>query len=734
MILSALIVPLASAQTVASVSVVSGNGQLICEGCVNSSFQFFDDLTVRVADANNNAIPNAVVTWTVVSGLANLGSTTSITDGNGLAYTAVYATPQYGTLSFTYAQNTIVATAGSYSATFTVTQALPQYVSTNAVPPVVYDFSALANLFGNTVTGTASSAASFASQITAGVESTAGGGIPNVSMRLINSDGTSGPSSTVSSLFCPTAAGADLYSVLTGANGYATCNAVFGGVAGNNGTFAVLLGGIAQNNSYSTWTTVYAGNLPIGVESNFVKMTVAPAVVGSVTVVSGNSQVANPGVALGVPLVVTVAGPGGNVLAGQTVNWSVSPVTAGVFGSTSTTTGSNGQASNRFTVAGSYTGSFTITATAATKSTATAVFTESSVAPVIVTGISIVSGNNQSALVNTAFSNPLVVQVNSSTGAPAVNTAVTFTVTSGAAVLSTSSVATNSSGQAQVTVTAGSTYGTVNVTASASGFSVVFSLAVVPAGPSFSSVNFYNGADFQRGSISPCGIVALIASNIAPSIQGTVAASNIGALPYALGGDSLTVNGAQAPIYSVSNNSNGTQQLNFQMPCSVAAGSSVPVTVTVSGGSATSPITILPASPGVFQATLANGTNIAVIERPDGSFVSSSNPARAGETVFAFVTGLGPTAPSVGTDALPIPGSVAAPTGSIVVGVNNAGVPLISAQLSQDLIGVFEVSFQVPSSLASTTGSPNNIVFSIGLTPAGSSTTYYSAGTYIPIQ
>jgi len=731
MIMGAAAAPLASAQTVASVSVVSGNGQLICEGCVNSAFQFFDYLTVRVADANNNAIQGAAVSWTVASGLATVNIATSITDSNGLAYTSVYATPQYGSLSFTYSQTTIVATSGAYSATFTLSQALPNYISTNAVPPVTYDFSALANLFGNTVTGQASSAATFSAAITAGVESTSGGGIPNVSLRLINADGTSGPSSTIPSLYCPTAAGADLYSVTTESDGYATCAAVFGGVAGTNGTFAVLLGGIAQNNGYSTWTSQYSGQLPVGIESNKVFMVVSPAIVGSVTPVSGNNQVANPGKALASPLVVTVAGPSGNLLSGQTVNWSVSPTTAGNFPSPSTTTGTNGQASNTFTIAASYLGAFTITATA---STSKAVFSESSTAPITVTGITVVSGNGQYALADAAFANPLVVQVNSSTGAPAVNAVVTFSVTGVYASLSSTSVATNSSGQAQVTVTAGSTLGNVTVTASVSTFSATFTLAVISAAPVFTSANFYNGADFQRSSVSPCGIASLIAGGIAPAIQGTIAASDIGALPYSLGGDTITVNGAQAPIYSVSNNSNGTEQLNFQMPCSVTAGSSIPVTVTVGSVSATSSITVLPASPGVFQTTLSNGAKIAVIEETNGSFVSNTQPARAGDVVTAFVTALGPTSPSVGTDALPASGSTAAPTGSIIVGVNNAGVPLISAQLSADLIGVFEVTFQIPFSLASTTGSPNNIPFSIGLTPAGSSKTYYSAGTYIPIQ
>jgi hypothetical protein len=68
------------------------------------------------------------------------------------------------------------------------------------------------------------------------------------------------------------------------------------------------------------------------------------------------------------------------------------------------------------------------------------------------------------------------------------------------------------------------------------------------------------------------------------------------------------------------------------------------------------------------------------------------------------------------------------------VGVNNAGVPSISAQLATDLIGVFEVTFQIPSSLASTNGSPNAIPFSIGVLPAGSGTTYYSAGATILVQ
>ena len=87
----------------------------------------------------------------------------------------------------------------------------------------------------------------------------------------------------------------------------------------------------------------------------------------------------------------------------------------------------------------------------------------------------IVSGNNQSANVSTAFS-PLVVSVTANNAGEPVNGGqVTYTVTpvSGAGATLATSPATISSGQASVTPTANATAGTYTVTASASGASSV---------------------------------------------------------------------------------------------------------------------------------------------------------------------------------------------------------------------------------------------------------------------
>ena len=52
---------------------------------------------------------------------------------------------------------------------------------------------------------------------------------------------------------------------------------------------------------------------------------------------------------------------------------------------------------------------------------------------------------------------------------------------------------------------------------------------------------------------------------------------------------------------------------------------------------------------------------------------------------------------------------------------------MISATLSQDLVGVYQVTFQVPTNAPSGTQ-----VFSVGVTVGGKN--YYSEGTGIPIQ
>ncbi|SPE34398.1 Ig domain protein, group 1 domain protein (fragment) [Candidatus Sulfopaludibacter sp. SbA3] len=433
---------------------------------------------------------------------------------------------------------------------------------------------------------------------------------------------------------------------------------------------------------------------------------------------------------MGQQLVAQVNAQGGGTLSGQNVNWSVNPASAGTLTSVTGTSDVNGRVSNNLTLSGSAAGTVTVTVSLASNASFRASFTITAI-PLITAGtITKAGGDGQFAIVSQQFTNPLVVQVTTNTGALAAGIPVSFGA-SGGAILSATSVST---GSAQVTVTAPAIAGAITVTASVSGLpAVTFNLTASPPGPTFTANSFVNAADQKVGSISACGLATIIASGIAPGVQGTVSANafGFGGLPTSLAGDTVTFGGALAPIVSVANIS-GSQQLTFQVPCNATTGSNS-VSVSVGGGSAATTVSVLPYSPGVFQTTtiiaLSSGGNypMGIFVRPDGSFVSQTNAARKGEVITAFVTGLGAATPSVGNNALPLPTAISTANANPVVGVANQGVPVISAQLSPNLVGVYQVSFQIPSSIPSGTQ-----VFSVGVPSGGQ--TYYSLGSAIPIQ
>ena len=729
------IAPAALAQTPVNLSIISGNGQITCPECTLAGFgrQNFDPLIVRVTDANGNAVPNATVTWTVVAGQAIVGpvgqslanatqTVQTFTDVNGNATVqAVIPFLGSGSAAVPFVTSTVSAAISSFTVNFYMTVALANTSSNGNTSVLVQVLDLTPATFpacntcinpGDTLTGAAGSTSATQFEISVYAPGSVYGIVPNISLRLVPNQG----SPTIS---CATGAGADPGSVLTDQNGNAICNAILGSTIGF-GSFYALVGGVDPNISGAEPAFFATGNY---------NLNVTPGVPAMLSINAGNGQSANPGQALAGALVATVGDSSGNPLASQPVVWTVSPAGAATLSNTSNTSDSNGRVTTNVTLASTASGTIQVKVALANNPNISATFTMT--ANIQVSGLQIVSGNSQSAVVNTNFPLPLVVQLSTSNGTSDANIGVSFSI-SGPATLSASSVTTNSVGQAQVSVAAGSTTGAVTVTARSGNFSQTFNLTVIPQGPTLLSNSFYNGADFQQGSLSPCSIATIKAAGLAPTIQGAVGFDGVGGLPYLLAGDAVTIGGAQAPIYNVAN-IGGQQQLTFQVPCSVSPGTNS-VTVTVNGSSGSVNVTVLPASPGLFTTQLTSTTSVPVLERPDGSFVSPTNPGRRGETLIAYVTGLGPTTPAVATNSLPIPGSTANVQGTVTVGIafngSASGESPISASLTQDIVGVYLVAFQVPSSIPS----GSNVGFSVSVLPQGSGTVYYSTLGTFPVQ
>jgi uncharacterized protein (TIGR03437 family) len=303
---------------------------------------------------------------------------------------------------------------------------------------------------------------------------------------------------------------------------------------------------------------------------------------------------------------------------------------------------------------------------------------------------------------------------------------VNFQVASGVATLGSSSPVTDSTGQASTTVTAGGTAGTITVSATIATFSVSFSLTAHLPGPS--NITIVNGASFDPNTgISPGGIATIRGVGILPGVTGLVSAANsAGQLPTSFSGVTISFNGTAAPIYYV-DDTNGLDQVTVQVPWEVAPGSAVNLTVSVANeGSASVPVPVKPLAPGVFTASYG-GNTYAVAVRPDGSQVSPTNPAKRGENIQLYVTGLGQAEPTIATGVAGVPNQVIVT--SMIIGLNNGGVPLISAVYGPGLVGIYIITLQVP---ANTQTGPYQPVGVIAYDPAGN--LYFAQPSYIPIE
>jgi uncharacterized protein (TIGR03437 family) len=701
---------------------------MICLGCFNSFSASFQPIQVKVLDANGNPVSGATVNWSSTGGTigSQLLSSQTMTDGDG--FSSNLFTPAYlaGSTSITFVQATISATSGNAGTTFTLTQGLPNAFNGYTGSLAAYDVSQLlathpelapaqSLINGTTISG--QSGTTWTPPIKVRVLDLNGIPIPNVSLNLYNLQ----PANSGPQVQCGGASAIN-NTVLTDATGVAVCNPVFGGTPGS-GSFYVLPGAVES-------TAGDPNTIPQNIGFGWRLLeNVTPGVPTSFTAVSGTGQSAQAGQTLPLPLVVQVQGSSGP-LSGQTVTWSVTPAGAAVFNS-STTTDSNGRASNTVVLSSTANGAVQIKATLAGSSLAPVTFTATAIPNLIITGLNVVSGNNQVAIVGTAFAAPLVVKLTASNGTPT-GFPVNFSVSpSGAATLSASSVNTDSNGNAQVTVTAGTTAQAITVTATSASQTATFNLTISPPGPALTAKSFVNGADLQLGALSPCGIAAVVATGVAPGVQNVILpSSTIGPLPTTLNNTQVLVNSIASPIAAVGIGASGQQQVTFQVPCETTPGSSVPVSVNV--GASTNPVNIpiLAAAPGVFTTLLSDNKTHAVIVRPDGSFATIQFPARTGETVTAFVTGLGPASPAIATGALPPPGISAIPQYQVVAGMAGRGVPLVSAILSADRVGVWALTFQIPADM--TTG--DNVPFSVSVIPTGASAPISSGTTTIPVR
>jgi uncharacterized protein (TIGR03437 family) len=231
--------------------------------------------------------------------------------------------------------------------------------------------------------------------------------------------------------------------------------------------------------------------------------------------------------------------------------------------------------------------------------------------------------------------------------------------------------------------------------AGASYSTVVEAFHLPPAAPpQIAAMGVVNAASFQS-SFAPGSLVALFGMRLSQSEQ----AATRFPLPSAMNGVAVRVNGTAVPLLYV-----GPGQINFLLPHDVGPG--VPLITVSNAGSESLAAVVGPndlrtdSAPGIFTlssdgqgAILIAGTGLVARATRD----AFSRPARRGEVVEIYCTGLGPVSnpPLAGQPASAM--NLSQTIGKAIVTIGSSRAEVLFAGLAPGLAGVYQVNAKVPA-------------------------------------
>jgi uncharacterized protein (TIGR03437 family) len=207
-----------------------------------------------------------------------------------------------------------------------------------------------------------------------------------------------------------------------------------------------------------------------------------------------------------------------------------------------------------------------------------------------------------------------------------------------------------------------------------------------------------NAASFQSGMVAPGSLFSIFGTGLSAQSASAQALP----LPTAIGQTKVLVNGSPAPLVYVADG-----QINAQMPIGIPTDQPISLTVTDAGGASnTVTLNILPAAPGLFTS---NGTQ-AIVQNQNGSLNSSTEPARVGDALVAYLTGGGAVKSGSWITGAASPEEPANVTASYSLTVGSQPAQVAYLGLTPGFVGLYQANFTVPTLTPGT----YSIVVSIG--------------------
>jgi uncharacterized protein (TIGR03437 family) len=211
--------------------------------------------------------------------------------------------------------------------------------------------------------------------------------------------------------------------------------------------------------------------------------------------------------------------------------------------------------------------------------------------------------------------------------------------------------------------------------------------------PNYTAAGIVNGASFTTG-LAPNTIGSIFGTNLSWATYGVQSIDVAdGVMPTSLVNVEAYFEGWPVYLYYVS-----PQQINFLVPSVLLPGN---FNFWVARQGTRGPIvtvTLQAAAPAMFQ--LPSGAVIAT--HIDGSLVSSSAPATAGEVVTLWATGLGNTDPPLEDGMLPTAAQSIGQLNQLEVWINGAALnpaAILYAGVAPGFAGLYQVNVRLPPQL-----------------------------------
>ena len=216
-----------------------------------------------------------------------------------------------------------------------------------------------------------------------------------------------------------------------------------------------------------------------------------------------------------------------------------------------------------------------------------------------------------------------------------------------------------------------------------------------------------NGASNLSGPVSPGEVVVIYGSGLGPSQLTTFQADASGRVPNAVSGTSVYFDGVAAPVLYTSSN-----QVAAIVPFGIGNSLSQMYVQNQNVTSAAFNLSVASQIPAVFTLNGSGSGQAAAINNKDGSINGAASPAKIGDYVQLYITGVGQTNPS-GSDgvinAAPLPVPVA--DVKVTIGGKTANVNFAGGAPGS-VAGVIQVNAQIPSGI--TAGGAVQVVVQVG--------------------